>query len=92
MAAGVFHDIGKIVIPDNILLKPARLTEEEMDCMKTHTLRGAEMIVSIVDAYDALTSERVYKKAYSSREAFLQGLITVRCGVSTTKEHIYRHG
>lgn len=34
--AGLFHDIGKLGIPDNILNKPAKLTVEEMDVMKTH--------------------------------------------------------
>jgi HD-GYP domain-containing protein (c-di-GMP phosphodiesterase class II) len=38
------HDIGKIAIPDRILLKPDRLTEDEMQVMRTHPLRGKEMI------------------------------------------------
>lgn len=38
------HDIGKVGIPDNILLKPGRLTEEEFEIMKTHTLIGKESI------------------------------------------------
>jgi putative two-component system response regulator len=38
------HDIGKVGIPDNILLKPGRLTEEEMEIMKTHAQLGAEAI------------------------------------------------
>ncbi len=38
------HDIGKIAIPDRILLKPDRLDEEEMRVMRTHPLRGEEMI------------------------------------------------
>ena len=38
--AAVLHDIGKIGIPDNILLKPARLTEEEFEIIKNHTLIG----------------------------------------------------
>jgi putative two-component system response regulator len=38
------HDIGKIAIPDNILLKPGKLTPEEFDVMKTHAIRGYEML------------------------------------------------
>ncbi|HKK13733.1 MAG TPA: HD domain-containing phosphohydrolase [Gammaproteobacteria bacterium] len=105
--AAPMHDIGKIGIPDHILSKPARLTEEEFGLMKTHTqigyeilkdspskylqmgavialghhervdgsgypkgLRGEEIplvarIVAVADAYDALTSERPYKTAWS---------------------------
>jgi HD-GYP domain-containing protein (c-di-GMP phosphodiesterase class II) len=94
------HDIGKIYVPDSILNKPARLTEEEFDIMKQHTTKGAAIvsnipdlhpiipivknhherwdgngypdglkgeeipllarIVTIVDAFDAMTSVRVY--------------------------------
>jgi putative two-component system response regulator len=106
------HDIGKVAIPDRILLKPGRLTAEEFEIMKTHTVQGAatfeaalreypgtpflEMakditlghherydgrgyprglagdeiplsarIMAVADVYDALTSRRVYKEAYS---------------------------
>ncbi|MBS4095656.1 MAG: two-component system response regulator [Sulfuricella sp.] len=38
------HDIGKIAIPDHILLKPGKLTAEEFDIMKTHTTRGYDML------------------------------------------------
>jgi putative two-component system response regulator len=38
------HDIGKIAIPDHILLKPGKLTAEEFEVMKTHTVRGYEML------------------------------------------------
>ncbi len=111
------HDIGKIGIPDHILLKPGPLSKEEYDIMKKHPIIGRDAIVraekligdadtfltcarmiayshhekwdgsgypeglsgediplsarlmAIVDAYDALTSERVYKKAVSHEEA-----------------------
>ena len=42
--ACVLHDIGKIGIPDTILLKPGRLTEEEFEIMKTHTTIGCEIL------------------------------------------------
>ena len=42
--AAALHDIGKIAIPDQILLKPGRLTENEFELMKTHVDAGAEML------------------------------------------------
>ena len=42
--ASALHDIGKIAIPDEILLKPGRLTSEEYEIMKTHTTRGCELL------------------------------------------------
>ena len=42
--AALLHDIGKISIPDRILNKPAKLTDEEYTIMKSHVLRGAEIL------------------------------------------------
>jgi putative two-component system response regulator len=107
---GFLHDIGKVGIPDSILLKPTRLTADEYEVIKTHTLigdrlcgalrvlqrvrpivrhhherldgsgypdglRGDEIpllaqIMSVVDVFDALTTERPYKGAISSDDAF----------------------
>jgi putative two-component system response regulator len=107
--AGSLHDIGKIAVPDAILLKPGPLTPEEAAVMKTHPevgericaplrtlrlvlpiirhhhekmdgtgypdgLRGDEIprsarILQIVDVYDALTTERPYRRALSREEA-----------------------
>ena len=113
------HDIGKIAIPDSILLKPGKLTESEFGLIKQHVARGVEIvdsmvhsmklnklkhvdilrnivlyhhesydgkgylaglsgddipiearIVSVADVFDALTSERPYKSAWSNDEAF----------------------
>lgn len=111
LEAAPMHDVGKIGIPDYILLKPGRLTPEEFEVMKGHarlgyellkdsgseTLRaGAEVaishhekydgsgypnglkgskiplfgrIVAVADVFDALTSERPYKKAWSLEDA-----------------------
>lgn len=45
--ASALHDVGKIAIPDNILLKPGRLTEREFELMKSHTTRGCDILNSI---------------------------------------------
>lgn len=105
------HDIGKLGIPDSVLLKPSKLDTEEWEIMKTHALIGADIlsggnsdlldqasliaithhekwdgsgypnglkgkdiplvgrIVSLADVFDALTSERPYKKAWSIQKA-----------------------
>lgn len=42
--AAPLHDVGKVAIPDAILLKPGRLTPDEFEVMKTHTTLGAEML------------------------------------------------
>lgn len=103
--AGVVHDIGKVAVPDAILLKPGKLTEEEWKIIREHPVTGericaplksfrlvlpiirhhhekydgsgypdglrgdaipiAARILQIVDVFDALTTERSYKKALS---------------------------
>jgi two-component system response regulator RpfG len=110
--AAPLHDIGKIGIPDQILLKKDKLDGMEWDTMRSHPLIGHEIlkgsaskyvrmgslialghhekydgsgypnglvsdhialcarIVAVADVYDALTSVRPYKKAWSSEEAF----------------------
>lgn len=45
--ASALHDIGKIAIPDEILLKPGKLTREEFEYMKSHTTRGCEILQNI---------------------------------------------
>lgn len=58
--ASVLHDVGKISIPDNILLKPARLTPEEFEIMKTHTTRGSEILENITDVWDEVYGKLSY--------------------------------
>jgi len=41
---GLLHDLGKLMIPSNIILKPAKLTEEEFSTVKTHTIRGYNLL------------------------------------------------
>lgn len=123
--ASALHDIGKMGIDENILNKPGRLTKEEFEEMKKHTLIGASMlkslelyqdeklvqiacqicrwhherydgkgypdglkgeeipiaaqVVSIADVYDALTSERVYKSAYTHEKA-IEMILNGECG------------
>lgn len=113
--ASALHDVGKVGIPDSILLKPGKLTDPEFEVMKSHTVMGGEVleglmddfgeyemiimgaevarahhewwdgsgypkglkgkeiplaarIVAICDVYDALTSRRVYKDAWSQED------------------------
>ncbi|MHB8873469.1 MAG: response regulator [Myxococcaceae bacterium] len=49
--ASALHDIGKVGIPDAILLKPARLTPEEVTIMKTHAALGAETLAAVTQSY-----------------------------------------
>lgn len=51
VAASALHDVGKITIPDKILLKPGRLTDDEYEYMKSHTTRGCDMLDSIKDIW-----------------------------------------
>ena len=111
------HDLGKLAMPDSVLLKPGRLTEDEFDIIRTHPIHGSEMlrraidkmeddsllqtaldiafghhekwdgsgypggvagediplcarITAIADVFDALTSVRPYKRAFTAEEAF----------------------
>lgn len=123
--ASALHDIGKIGIDEKILNKPGKLTPEEFEVIKTHSMLGAEMLhqlknfneqpllqtayeitrwhherwdgrgypdglkgdeipisaqlVALADVYDALTSERCYKKAFSHEKA-VQMILSGECG------------
>lgn len=124
--ASALHDIGKIGIDEKILNKPGKLTKEEFEAMKQHTIIGARMldrlemyhdeemmkyayeicrwhherydgkgypdglkgeeipisaqVVSLADVYDALVSDRVYKKAYSHEKA-MEMILNGECGM-----------
>lgn len=51
VATSVLHDIGKIMIKDSILLKPGKLTPEEKEYVRSHTLKGYEIVDSITEAW-----------------------------------------
>lgn len=106
--ASLFHDIGKIEVPDYILNKPGKLTDKEMEHIKKHPIAGMEMvndtyyedlsriilqhhewmngkgypngiksdkicieakIIAVADAYDALTTDRSYRKGFTNQKA-----------------------
>lgn len=60
VSASALHDIGKIAIPDNILLKPGKLTDEEFAYMKTHTVRGCDVLNNIRDVWEEEYSKASY--------------------------------
>lgn len=54
--ASPLHDIGKVGIPDNILLKPGKLTQEEFEIMKTHTIIGYETLYEVQKGISTILS------------------------------------
>lgn len=59
--ASVLHDLGKVAIPDNILLKPGRLTDEEREIMKNHTVMGADLVLQVKGAWDDEFRDTAYQ-------------------------------
>ena len=62
--AGLFHDIGKLGIPDEILLKADRLTDEEFEVIKTHSARGAELLYQLTYFKDIIPVIRAHHERY----------------------------
>ena len=60
VSASSLHDIGKIAIPDSILLKPARLTKDEYEYMKSHTTRGCDVLNNVENVWDEAYSKASY--------------------------------
>ena len=60
VSASALHDLGKITIPDSILLKPGKLTDDEFAYMKSHAARGAEILSQIKDVWDDEYGQVVY--------------------------------
>jgi len=71
-AASALHDIGKICISDTILLKPGKLTPEEFDEMKLHTVKGCELLDEIRkrDIWDAAYDKACYEICRSHHERY----------------------
>ena len=68
MKAMAFHDVGKIAIPDRILLKPGKLDPDEYEIMKTHTTRGREIIHELGDVESSLYLKHCEDICYSHHE------------------------
>lgn len=68
--ASSMHDIGKIVIPDSILLKPGKLTAEEFEVMKTHTSTGSEMVSKFLQLDDEEFFDYCYDIARHHHERY----------------------
>jgi len=62
------HDVGKIAIPDRILLKPGRLDQDEYEIMKTHTIRGKEIIGELGDIKSSLYLKHCEDICYGHHE------------------------
>ncbi len=68
--ASSLHDIGKIAIPDSIILKPAKLTVDEFELIKSHTTKGAEIIQHRVRLNDRAIFEYAYDIARHHHEKY----------------------
>ncbi|MBX3427630.1 MAG: response regulator [Pirellulales bacterium] len=65
------HDIGKVGIPDNVLLKPGKLTPEEMDCMKQHTIIGGKTLDAALRSHPSASYLRIARDiAWTHHERF----------------------
>ena len=65
--AALLHDIGKIGIPDNILNKPDRLTDEEYAIMKSHVTRGAEILKDFTLIKNVVAGTRYHHERYDGK-------------------------
>ena len=68
MKSMALHDVGKIAIPDKILLKPGKLNHDEYEIMKTHTIRGMEIIHELGDVNSSLYLKHCEDICYSHHE------------------------
>lgn len=70
VAASALHDLGKIAIPDSILLKPGKLTQDEFEYMKSHTLRGCEILDSMKGEWNPKEKAVSYEIIRSHHERY----------------------
>jgi len=68
MKSMALHDVGKIAIPDKILLKPGKLDNEEYEIMKTHTVRGKEIVSELGDVNSSLYLKHCEDICYGHHE------------------------
>ncbi len=68
--ASSLHDIGKIVIPDNIILKPGKLNADEYEIIKSHTTKGAEIIERVIHIDNQVFCEYAYDIARHHHEKY----------------------
>jgi len=68
MKSMALHDVGKIAIPDSILLKPGKLDVDEYEIMKTHTTRGKEIIEELGDVDSSLYLKNCEDICYGHHE------------------------
>jgi len=68
MKSMALHDVGKIAIPDSILLKPGKLNIDEYEIMKTHTTRGKEIIEELGDVDSSLYLKHCEDICYGHHE------------------------
>lgn len=68
--ASALHDIGKISVPDSVLLKPAKLTDSEVDIMKSHTTKGSDIIENIEDIWEDEYRKICYDVCRSHHERY----------------------
>ena len=64
---GLLHDVGKIGIPDAIINKPAKLTDDEYDVIKTHTVMGAKILKNIMEMPALVTGARWHHERYDGK-------------------------
>lgn len=64
---GIVHDIGKIGIPDSILEKPGRLTDEEFGVIKTHSVQGAEILSDTTEMPWIMTGAKWHHERYDGK-------------------------
>lgn len=71
---GLFHDIGKIGIPDSVLLKPARLSKAEFEIMKSHPVRSAKIIEKIKSLHNLIPGIKHHHERYDGL-GYPEGLV-----------------
>ncbi len=65
--ASLLHDVGKIAIPESILFKPGKLTEEEYDIVKTHSVKGVTILNSIKQLASACIGIKYHHERYDGK-------------------------